>query len=73
LYYNAVFDFLAGVVESRQDIVSAVNSMKIMDNLADVDYDEDKEKDRYDNETEKKFVMLLGDYNRDGRVDSGDR
>ena len=53
LYYNAVFDFLAGVVESRQDIVSAVNSMKIMDNLADVDYDEDKEKDRYDNETEE--------------------
>ena len=72
-YYNAVFDFLAWVVEWRQDIVSAINSMKIIDNLADIGYDEDKEKHRYENETEKKFVMLLGDYNRDGRVDFGDR
>lgn len=73
LYYNAVFDFLVGVLEWRQDIVSAVNSMKIMDNLDGVEYDKDKEKDRYDNVNEKKFVMLLGDYNKDGRVDSGDR
>lgn len=72
LYYNAVFDFLVWMVEWRQDIVSAVNSTKIM-GMLDSAKIEEKEENWYDNVEEKQFVMLLADFNKDGRVDHGDR
>ncbi len=72
LYYNAVFDFLIWAVEWRKDVVSAVNATKVMDMITDTNVEE-KEKDWYDNEHEKAFVMFLADFNQDGRVDHGDR
>jgi len=71
LYYNAVFDLLVWMVEWRQDVVSGVNGMRIM-NMLDTQIDQN-EKDLYDDEKEKQFVMLLADFNEDGRVDTGDR
>ncbi len=71
-YYNAVFDFLAWVVEWRQDIVSAVNNTKILKELGDIDI-EDNEKELFDNRNEKAFLMLISDFNQDWRVDHGDR
>ncbi|HRU50327.1 MAG TPA: hypothetical protein P5155_02370, partial [Candidatus Absconditabacterales bacterium] len=71
-YYNAVFDFLAGVVEGRQDIVSAVNNTKILKELGEIDI-EGNEKELFDDRNEKAFLMLISDFNQDGRVDHGDR
>jgi hypothetical protein len=52
-------------------VVSGVNGMRIM-NMLDTQIDQN-EKDLYDDEKEKQFVMLLADFNEDGRVDTGDR
>lgn len=71
-YYNAVFDFLAWVVEWRQDIVSAVNNTKILKELDDIDI-EGNEKKLFDDKHEKAFLMLISDFNQDWRVDHGDR
>lgn len=71
-YYNAVFDFLAWVVEWRQDIVSAVNNTKILKELDDIDI-EGNEKELFDDRNEKAFLMLISDFNQDWRVDHGDR
>lgn len=77
MYYNKVFDFLAGVAEGRQDIVKAVNWIKVMDDVGDFVV-EGTDKDYFEVEdggisNEKEFVTYLSDLNLDGRIDSGDR
>jgi len=74
-YYNAVFHFLVWIGEGRQDIVSAVNSMKLTDKL-DIEYNSSEnslDEVWYWSEEEKQFVLRLCDLNKDGRVDFGDR
>jgi hypothetical protein len=39
----------------------------------EMDYDEEVEKNRYDDANEKQFVMMMSDLNFDGRTDFGDR
>gem|GEM_PF-1854786 len=59
-------------------MVSGVNGMKIM-NMSGSAKVETNEKEFYFDEKgepdqkEKQFVMLLADFNEDGRVDTGDR
>ena len=68
-YYNAVFDFLVWIWESRSDIVSAVNSLKLYD--WEIDSELVKES-WFRNEAEMKLVCMLSDLNSDWRADFSD-
>ncbi|HRX63623.1 MAG TPA: hypothetical protein P5060_00790 [Candidatus Absconditabacterales bacterium] len=72
-YYNAVFDFVVSMGQGNQDIVQAVNSMKLSENI-DIEYENDGlDEVWYGSKEEKQFIMMLCDINTDGKVDSGDR
>lgn len=69
-YYNAVFDFLVWVWESRWDIVSAINSLKLYD--GEIEDDVLKESG-FKSVDEMKLVCMLCDLNADWRLDFGDK
>ncbi len=72
-YYNAVFDFLVWVWEWKQNIVEAVNSMKVLEDGISTTLANSNETIRYSTVEEKQFVLALADLNSDGRNDFGDR
>lgn len=69
-YYNAVFDFLVWVWESRWDIVSAINSLKLYD--GDIDSTTLKESG-FKSADEMRLVCMLCDFNADWRADFADQ
>lgn len=70
-YYNAVFDFLVWVWESRSDIVSVINSLKLY-NWGGIPEEVVKEAG-FEDENEMKLICMISDINSDWRVDFKDR
>ena len=76
-YYKKVFEFLVWAWRWNTTIVDAINAVNLT-RIAKVDFDawndwiDTKDEIHYNSEEEKKFILLLSDFNHDARVDWND-